>query len=256
MTAIAMNTHHHAPARRDCANCVGRSSCFVQELLADTSASGSELVVSHRTLHRGDPLFRQGESFGGLYLIRSGALKVTLSDSSGDYQVVSFLGQGDIAGLDASQSGRHACNAEALDTTSVCYFSFEALCDRLSESPHGLRAFLANLGACINEHTAMMMRLGQKSAEQRMASFLIERVEKLRGQGLQASEVDLPMSRADIGSYLALAVETVSRLLTRLQSAGVIKVHRHCIEISDEARLRELGDEPVEEVCCGQRRLH
>ena len=191
-----------------------------------------------RIMHRGDRLFRHGEPFDAIHMVRSGTIKTCIISPSGDEQVIGFHTPGNLIGLDAIQVGRHQSSAIALETASVCSLPYEALCRLGGRVPHVQRRLLAKMSQKICDDGRRLAMLAMRGAGQRMASFLIGLVDIRCSRGLQRGEIPLPMPRADIASYLVLAVETVSRSLSRQQEAGLIEVHRNRIRILDEPALR------------------
>ena len=191
-----------------------------------------------RIMHRGDRLFRHGEPFDAIHMVRSGTIKTCTISPSGDEQVIGFHTPGNLIGLDAIQVGRHQSSAIALETASVCSLPYEALCRLGGRIPHVQRRLLAKMSQKICDDGRRLAMLAMRGAGQRMASFLIGLVDIRCSRGLQRGEIPLPMPRADIASYLVLAVETVSRSLSRQQEAGLIEVHRNRIRILDEPALR------------------
>lgn len=204
-----------------------------------TGERGIEVAV--RVLHRGDRLFNPGEPFHSVCMVRSGALKTCAVNASGEEQVIGFHAPGDLLGLDAIGAGRHVSSAIALDTASVCTLPYEPLCRLSARSPRVQGRLLVKMSQRIRDAERRLGLLAMRGAGQRMASFLIGLLDG--GRGPRSDEVLLPMPRADIAAYLVLAVETVSRSLSRQQEAGVIDVRRNRIRILDEPALRAIAGE-------------
>lgn len=228
-----------------CAECPASGECLTRDFDHPELHGRYDIAVTPRVLHRGDHLFRAGEQFNAIYKVRSGAVKTYLISPCGDEQVIGFHGPGDLVGLDGIGNSVHACGAQVLDTSSVCALPFDQLTRLSSRSPTVYRRLLNCISHKMVHDETMLLVLGHMNAEQRIARFLLEWGERLRSQGFSASEVNLPMSRTDIASYLALAVETVSRVLTRLQETGVLSVHRNRIEILEPVLLGEIAGEEV-----------
>jgi CRP/FNR family transcriptional regulator len=220
-----------------CLECAFRAQCLARADEGCPAAAGDDIPVTPRVLHRGDHLFRTIEDFHSIYMVRSGAIKTYVILQSGEEQVIGFHTPGDIVGLDAIESGRHMCNAMVLDTSCICPLPFDQLCRLSARSPVIQTRLMHRLSRKIVDHEALLLILGQKTAEQRMAAFLLHFSRQQHDLGLSAVDINLPMSRADIASYLALAVETVSRVLTRLQEAGLLDVQRNHVRILDLDRL-------------------
>ena len=204
----------------------------------DGAAGRCGIDVTARILHRGDRLFHHGEPFDSIYMVRSGAIKTCTISASGDEQVIGLYAPGDLVGLDAIHVGRHLSSAIVLETSSVCSLPYEPLCRLSARTPHVQRRLLMKMSQRICDDERRLAMLAMRGAGQRMASFLTSLVDARHGRGLKSDEILLSMPRADIASYLVLAVETVSRSLARLQEAGSIEVHRNRIRILDEEALR------------------
>jgi CRP/FNR family transcriptional regulator len=230
-----------------CVECAFRGQCLARADDACPAAAGDEIPVTSRVLHRGDHLFRTSEDFHNVYMVRSGAIKTYVILQSGEEQVIGFHTPGDIVGLDAIESGRHMCNAMVLDTSCICPLPFEQLCRLSARSPVIQTRLMHRLSRKIVDHEGLLLILGQKTAEQRMAAFLLHFSRQQHDLGLSSVDINLPMSRADIASYLALAVETVSRVLTRLQEGGLLDVQRNHVRILDLDRLAIIAEETLED---------
>ena len=229
-------THDASTARSGCEDCLLSPEC--PACAPDCADSDSGIEVHMRIMHRSDRLFRHGEPFDAIHMVRSGTIKTCTISPSGDEQVIGFHTPGNLIGLDAIQVGRHQSSAIALETASVCSLPYEALCRLGGRVPHVQRRLLAKMSQKICDDGRRLAMLAMRGAGQRMASFLIGLVDIRCSRGLQRGEIPLPMPRADIASYLVLAVETVSRSLSRQQEAGLIEVHRNRIRILDEPALR------------------
>lgn len=230
-----------------CPECGFRNDCLARDAGRNGARGSCEVAVASRIAHRGDHLFRTGEKFNTVHMVRSGAVKTYVILKNGDEQVIGFHTAGDLIGLDAIEHDRHVCNAVVLDTSSVCALPFDQLCRTSAASPAAQRRLIAAMSRKLVHHEGLLLILGQKTAEQRVAAFLLQQSRRQRQLGLSPREVNLPMSRADIASYLALAVETVSRVLTRLQDAGLVRVQRSRVTILDLAALAELAEETLDD---------
>ncbi len=234
------------PRENTCSECMFREQCLARSDNGCGINACEAISVVPRVHHRGDHLFRAAEAFRNVYMVRAGAVKTYVILHDGEEQVIGFHMPGDVVGLDAIESGRHLCNAMVLDTSCVCPLPFEQLLRLCGRSPLTQSLMMKTLSRRIVDHEALLLILGQKTAEQRMAAFLLQLSTQQHRLGLSAAEINLPMSRADIASYLALAVETVSRVLTRLQEAGLLAVRRNEVRIVDMDRLATLADETLD----------
>lgn len=230
-----------------CVECAFRNECLARASDSADPGESLSIPVAPRIVHRGDHLFRTGESFDRVFKVRSGAVKTYVILQNGDEQVIGFHTPGDVVGLDAIEPGRYVCNALVLDTSSVCPLPFDQLCRLSLRSAEIQERLLRRMSRKIKDHEGLLLILGQKTAEQRMAAFLLHHARRQRELGLSPVEINLPMSRADIASYLALAVETVSRVLTRLQEAGVLAVQRSRVRILDLEGLASIAEETIDD---------
>jgi CRP/FNR family transcriptional regulator len=202
------------------------------------------LIRRRQPLRHGESLLETGDAFRCLYAVRSGGIKACMTTAHGDERILGFYLPGDLVGLDALGSGRHSCSAVALGVTSVCEVPFSPLtrlcaaCPRLHQQIHRL------IGEAIAQDHASLFLLGSRSAEERLASFLLSLSSRFRRRGFSGREFNLSMTRREIGNYLGLALGTVSRLLTTLCERGVLNVRTRYIRINDIDYLRALVGVP------------
>lgn len=197
-----------------------------------------DTIIDHRRpLSRGDHLFRTGNPFQSVYAVRSGSIKTYASSEDGHEQVMGFHLPGELVGLDAIAHGAYPLSARALETTSVCEIPFADLQTLSTQLPSLLHQLLRVMSQEIRNDEENMIILGQRSAEERLAAFLISLSSRFHRRGFSPVQFNMSMSRSDIGNYLGLALETVSRLFTRFQNDGLLKVERKHIELLDRERL-------------------
>lgn len=226
------------PQCEDCA--LRRSLCLASSLDDDIVTVLHDVVQTWRSVGRGTRLFRAGDPFHSVYVVRSGSFKSVMMQPNGRDHVTGFHLAGEMLGLDGICTERHACEAVALDDASVCVIPFpalEALCRQvrpLQQTVHRL------LSAEIVRESSLMLLLGDMTAEQRLAAFLLNIGQRMRERGYSGTELRLRMTRADIGSYLGMTLETVSRTFSRFQQDGLISVSGKHVVLSDEDGLREL----------------
>lgn len=226
-----------------CGDCRHRGDCP----LTDASGRPDAGIVNSRTriVHACGPIQRAGERVDAVHRIRSGWVKTVHTGDDGDEYVTGFHGPGAWLGLDALGGDCHRSDAVALDTVSVCAMPLPQLREHLHQSRRATRLVIAAVGAGLASSERQQSRLARNGAARRMAGFLVDLRRQCEAAGLDGDRIELPMSRGEIASYLALAVETVSRLLTRLQRAGIIAVGRHHLRILDHAGLASAaGREP------------
>lgn len=233
--------------RQNCEECRLSSECLVHVDDGDKRHSRAGMPVTGHVIRRGTHVFRMGETFDAVYSVRSGAVKTYRITEDGDQQVTGFYMPGDVFGLESIEADVYANSAVALDTSCICAFSYERLKSLCQESSKVGGRLAGRMSSRIRDGERTIMVLGHKSADERMAWFLLGLSEKQARLGLSPHEIHLTMPRADIGSYLMLAVETVSRVLTRLQAAGLISVDRHQVNIDDLEGLAKIagGEQPT-----------
>lgn len=230
-------------------------TCGLHDLCIPLGISDEELnlleqiISRRRPLQRKEHLYRPGDRLHALYAIRSGTVKTYTLTDDGLEQVTGFHLPGELLGLDAISDGAHPCAARALETTSICEIPFDRLQELSSRIPGLQHQLFRMMSREIQTDEHFMMLLGKKSSEARMASFLLGLSNRLGARGFSRNEFNLTMSRNDIANYLGLAVETVSRLFTRFQSAGLIRVERKLIVIDDfDGLLKVSGTHTVDDV--------
>ena len=227
---------------------VACSSCNLRELCLPVGFSKCEIermdgmVDIRRTLRRGDTLFRTGDPFSALYAVRTGFFKTRVSTEDGRDQVTGFQMAGELLGLDGIGAERHTCDAVALEDSQVCVIPFERLEDLSREFPDLQRQLHKIMSREIVRDHGVMLLLGSMRAEERIAAFLLNLTQRLQARGFSASALVLRMSRGEIGSFLGLKLETVSRAFSKFQADGVLEVkHRH-LRVLDASALRRLVD--------------
>lgn len=199
-----------------------------------------DIVKRARPLHRGDFLFREGDRFRSLFVVKTGSVKTFAPSPEGGEQVLGFHLPGELIGLDAIDKDVHACSARVLETSAICEIPFSRLEELTAAIPSLQHQMYRLLSKEISQDTDMLLLLGKKNAEERLAAFLLSLSQRLHKRGLSPSDFYLSMSRHEIGNYLGLAVETVSRLFTRFQEDGLMRVDRKHIQLIDLPALEAL----------------
>jgi CRP/FNR family transcriptional regulator len=199
-----------------------------------------EIVTVRKKIKQGDLLFENGEIFTSLYAIRTGFFKTSVASEDGREQVTGFQMAGEIIGLDGIVNDRHTCNALALEDAEVCVMPFDHIEDLSREFPALQKHVHKIMSRDIVREHGMMMLLGNMSAEERLANFLVNLVQRLFARGQSQSEFILRMSREEIGSYLGLKLETVSRTFSKYSEEGIIEVKQKHIKILKTDSLKQL----------------
>ncbi len=223
-----------------CKNCSLNALCLPMGLAMEDVDRLDNIVKRNRPLHRGDHLFRNSDRFRSLYVVKTGSVKTYTPSEDGGEQVLGFHLPGEIIGLDAIERETHSCSAKVLETSAICELPFSRLEELSSTIPSLQHQMYRLLSKEIGQDTEMLMLLGKKNAEERLATFLLSLSNRFKKRGLSATDFYLSMSRHEIGNYLGLAVETVSRLFTRFQDERLLKVERKHVQLRDIARLEVL----------------
>ena len=223
-----------------CSTCSMRELCLPVGLDTDELKLIDALLGARIRLKKGESLYRAGDAFHSLFAIRLGSLKTTVLAEDGREQVSGYHMLGDIIGLDGIGTEHHGCQAVALEDTEVCVLPFERLEELAREVPplqHNLYQFLSR--EISRDHNVMLL-LGSMRAEERLAVFLLNLADRYRRRGYSSTEYVLRMTREEIGSYLGLKLETVSRLFSRFQEEGLIQVQGRAVKLLDTAALKQL----------------
>lgn len=224
-----------------CGNCSLQQLCLPVGISREDIKRLDTIIKRSRPLSRGEHVFRLGDRFAAIYAIRAGSVKTYTLTEDGGEQIMGFHLPGEIIGLDAINAEQHPCAARTLETTSVCEIPFNRLENLSSEVPELGRQLLRIMSREILADSNLLTLLGKKSSEERLAALLLSLSSRLKERGFSAREFHLSMSRNDIGNYLGLAVETVSRLFTRFQQQGLLSVRNKYVHLKDLERLQELA---------------
>lgn len=224
------------------------TNCALRELLPpggfnETDLGRLESLVTMRiNVPKGAALFRTGETFDAVYAIRMGFFKTRVVLEDGREHVTGFLMAGEFLGLDGFGADVHACDAVALEDSQVCVIPRTAL-ERLSRELRGVqRQFHRVMGREIVRDHGVMIILGSRRGEERLAAFLLNLAERLEARGFSSTSMLLRMTREEIGTYLGLTLETVSRYFSKFQEDGLLTVQHRRIEILDKAALSAVVD--------------
>lgn len=232
--------------RQSCAKCTLQTLCLPANIGMENLDQLDRVVKNRRPMQLGDYLYRSGQALGALFVAREGAFKTTITDEQGQSQVIGFHLPGELIGLDALGTGSHACDAQALTHANVCEIPLSQLETVASQVPGLQHQLLRIIGQSINRDHSHLEMLGVKSAGDRMALFLHGMTERYALLGRPSDLIVLPMSRQDIGSYLGLVIETVSRTFNKMQEDGVISVHARQIRILDPQRLASMAHTTID----------
>lgn len=224
--------------RSSCASCSLRELCLPVGLNDDEIQVLGDVVSHKRKIQRGGYLHHTGAKFQSLFAIRSGFLKTCVLEQDGRQQVTGFHMTGELLGLDAISTDTHTCDAVALEDSEVCEIPFAKLEEISRIIPSLMRHFHKMMSREIVRDHGVMLLLGSMKAEERLATFLLNLSRRFLVRGYSESDFNLRMTREEIGSYLGLKLETVSRAFSKLQDENIISVDNKHIRINDIARLR------------------
>lgn len=228
--------------RVSCGNCRLNTICLPISLHIDDIDKLNNIVQRGKPLQKGDYLYRANDPFDSVFAIRSGAVKaITLSDN-GEEQVTGFYLPGEVVGMDGIADNRYTNSVIALETASVCEIPFHRMEELSLQIPNLQRHFFQLMSREITQDQQIITLLSKSSAEERIAALLLSISSRNSRRQLSATAFRLPMSRTDIGNYLGLTIETVSRIFTRLQKQDVIHVDKKEVLIKNMDQLRRIAN--------------
>lgn len=229
------------PRRLSCNECPSRKACISAELGGHDPAI-PDRIVRRRLRKKGEMLYRAHEPLRALYTMQTGCIRTSMSTCDGEVQVLGFHVPGDLLGIDAIGEGRHPSEAAAIEDSLVCEFPYPALEALMREVPSLQRHLLRLMSQEIAREEELMCVLGQRGAESRLASCLLNLSERYRKVDRHGDWLTLSMSREDLGNHLGLAMETVSRLFSRFQEEGLLSVAGRHVRLLDYPRLRAVQE--------------
>jgi CRP/FNR family transcriptional regulator len=228
-----------------CSNCNLRELCMPMGLSPAELERIDDVVANRRKIKRGATLFRNGEKFSSLYAIRTGFFKTCVASEDGRDQVTGFQMAGEIVGLDGIVHDHHTCDAIALEDAEVCVMPFDRI-EELSREVNALQRHVHKIMSReIVRENGVMLLLGSMRAEERLAAFLLNLVQRLHARGFSQSELVLRMTREEIGSYLGLKLETVSRTFSKFVEDDIVEVKQRHVRILNADKLKDLVNPKV-----------
>jgi len=227
--------------KASCAGCSMHQLCLPMGLDDEDITRLDKIIGKRRRLARDERLYQMGEPFRNLYAIRFGHFKTYQVNAGGEQQITGFQMAGELLGMDAISGDRHHCDAVALEDSEVCEIPFSRLEELFGQVPTLLRHFHRIMSQEITREQNVMLLLGNMRAEQRFAVFLVNLSARYLARGYSPTSFQLRMSREDIGNYLGLTIESISRLLSRFKKQGWIKVDKREMTLLDPAMLKALA---------------
>lgn len=235
-----------APSAAVCRDCPFRGYCLPRGLEWLHVGKPKRLMTLPKVVHRGDALYRAGQSLPPLYFIKAGSVKIAIPSATGADRVVRFHLAGELVGADGLNGSRIESTAVALETSGLCQLPAHQIEALFLRFPEVQQRLIKRLAEQLARAQAMLLIVGRQGAEERLAAFLVDLIGRLQARGSWIEELSLSMTRCDIGSYLGLAVETVSRAFRRLQAKGLVSVRGRRVGLKDIGALQALARLPLE----------
>ncbi len=236
-----------SPSNSFTQNAISCNACSLRHLCIPNGLSASELDELEKSIDKTlkiskkHEVYKSNDEINGIYAVKSGAIKTSIINSEGQEQILEFHLPGDLLGFDAFATNIHSCDAIALEDSLLCKLPmdvFENLCDKL---PGLRRVMMQQIGKEISHSQHLLLSLGQLPTEERLASYLLQLAEHFHSRGFSKSEFILPMSRQDLSNYLGMAVETLSRIISRMGNDKLIKIEQRKVIITDLNKLEILA---------------
>lgn len=232
-----------ATLKAACMDCSLRDLCLPLGLDESELRALEGTIKARRKLKKGDYLYRAGDNFRALYAVRSGSTKTCENSADGNVQITAFHLPGELLGMDAISTEKHPCDVVALETTEICELPFDKLEALARELPGLQHQLFRVMSREIMQDEALLLMLGRMKAEERLATFLLSFSKRYHKLGYSPTDLRLPMSRQDLGDYLGLALETVSRLFSRFQEDGLISVQGRQVQLVDMAGIKAVTEQ-------------
>jgi len=225
-----------------CSNCNLHELCLPHGLQATDLKKLEVVVKGSHPIEKGKHLYRTDDIFESFYAIRSGSVKVYVINESGEEQIIGFYFPGEIIGFDGIEHHKHLTSAVALETTTFCSLPYDKINDICMQIPDLQNQMFRLLSREISNENQLLLTINKRSAEERIASFLISLSSRFKKLGYSAKEYNLPMSRQEIGNYLGLTIETVSRLFSKFQRNGLVTINRKSIRLENLPAIHAICD--------------
>jgi len=231
----------HSEPQLHCAACTLHDICLPMGMTLPDMSRLDKIIGRRRRVPRGSYLYRIDDSFQSLYAVHFGHFKTRQFSADGDEQVTGFQMAGELLGWDAIGTDRHQCEAIALEDSEVCEIPFHSLEGLFVEMPKLLHHFHRLMSREITGKQSVMLLLGNMQAEQKMAAFLVNLSSRYAARGYSSTHFQLRMSREDMGNFLGLTIESISRLLSKFKKLGMLHVDGRELQILDMAAMKNLA---------------
>lgn len=226
--------------KRACSNCSMRELCLPVALASNVLDKLDELVYLRKRFKAGTHIYHAGSNFHYLYAVRSGFVKLETLNEDGREQVTGFYMMGEILGFDGIATDQHMCTAVALEDSELCVIPFDRIEHVGEEMEHLHHHFYMLMSREIVRDHTMMMLLSGMHGDARIAAFILNLSQRFHERGFSSYDLVLRMKREDIGSYLGMKIETVSRILSKFRDQGLLEVHQKHVRILDMNGLQKL----------------
>ena len=230
-----------SPSSINCQHCGFSQLCLPFTLNEAELDKLDQIIQRKRPSHKGDHLFEAGKPLQALYAVRTGSFKTYTLTEQGEEQITGFHLPGDVIGFDAIGDQQHPSYAQALETAMVCEIPFNNLDHLLDQVPKLRQQLMRLMSQDIHGDQQMMLLLNRKTAEEKLAAFLTNLAQRFGSRGFSRKEFRLTMTRGEIGNYLGLTVETISRLLGRFHKDELIHVDGKLITIANFEELSRVA---------------
>ncbi len=224
----------------ECAECGLDPMCQVLDYAEPGSGVPEGLLLRRQPVAAGEILFCAGDACNHIFAVKSGSFKGVVSEADGRERVVGFYFAGELIGTEAVAGRHYTCSVRALEAGQVCHLSLDQLYDSGRSVEQIQSALIELLGSEVSLNQLQTSSLIRQSAEQRMAAFLLSLSDRYQRRGLSSLVFSMRMSRSDIASYLGIARETVSRILTKFQNEGFIRMKKNKIQLKDRDGLNDI----------------
>lgn len=231
MTAQAAQPRCHNTPQTNCTDCRLAGICLPISLEISDVTKLNNIIQRGRPIQKKEHVYHAGDAFRSVYAVHTGAIKTIKITEDGIEQVTGFHLPGEIIGIDGLATNQYSNSAIALETSSICEIPFNQLEDLSMQIPHLQRRFFQIMSKEIAEEQQLITMLSKNNAEERIAALLLSISTRNHNRGLSSKEFNLPMSRSDIGNFLGLTIETVSRIFTRLHKSGIIELDKKHVKI-------------------------
>lgn len=236
-----VSTFNVSALRASCSACSMHQLCLPMGLGEADMSRLDDIIGRRRKVAKDSMLYRMDDPFTNLYAIRLGHFKTFQVSPGGEQQITGFQMAGELLGMDAISTDRHHCDAVALEDSEVCEIPFPRLEELFGTIPTLLHHFHRMMSQEITREQNVMLLLGNMRAEQRFAAFLVNLSARYAARGYSATTFQLRMSREEIGNYLGLTIESISRLLSRFKKQNLLRVSNREIEILQPENLKAIA---------------